>query len=257
MQGHASPVSSGTLKAPVHYGALGHASAVIDLSDVHKVYKSGMLEVEAVRGVTTTIEDGEFVAVTGPSGSGKSTLMHIIGCLDVPSSGTYRLAGDDVSNMSEMELARIRNRRIGFVFQQYNLLPTMTAWRNVELPLTYAAVDRTERRQRAMAALERVGITGHAQHRPGEMSGGQQQRVAVARALVADPDLILCDEPTGALDTAAASEVLSLLEELHASGRTVVVITHEPDVAARAQRILRMRDGQFVDDERIQPGSPK
>lgn len=253
MQRRPSLLLSETEELQVHDTAeLQRSSPVIELKDVRKVYKSGMLEVEAVRGVTTTIEEGEFVAITGPSGSGKSTLMHIIGCLDVPTSGSYRLAGNDVGSMSEMELAQLRNRRIGFVFQQYNLLPTMSAWRNVELPLTYAGVDRAERRRRAMSSLERVGIAGHAEHRPGEMSGGQQQRVAVARALVADPDLILCDEPTGALDTAAASEVLSLLEDLHTSGRTVVVITHESEVAARAQRILRIRDGLFVDDERSQ-----
>jgi putative ABC transport system ATP-binding protein len=225
---------------------------VIELRDVRKVYKSGILEVEAVRGVSATIEQGDFVAIMGPSGSGKSTLMHIIGCLDVPTSGLYRLAGQDVSRMSEVELAHVRNRSIGFVFQQYNLLPTMTAWRNVELPLTYANVDKAERRVRAMEALERVGIAHCADHRPGEMSGGQQQRVAVARALVTNPDLILCDEPTGALDTVAAGEVLDLLSELNQSGRSVVLITHEPDVAAGARHILRIRDGLFVDDSRVE-----
>jgi putative ABC transport system ATP-binding protein len=230
---------------------------VIELVDVWKIYRSGLLEVAAVRGVSTTIAGGEYVAVMGPSGSGKSTLMHIIGCLDVPTSGTYRLTGHDVGRMSETELAHVRNQRIGFVFQQYNLLPSLSAWRNVELPLTYAGVERGERRTRAMAALERVGIADHAEHRPGEMSGGQQQRVAVARALVTDPDLILCDEPTGALDTAAATEVLGLLGALHASGRTVVVITHESEVASRAQRILRIRDGIFVDDLPAETGAAR
>jgi putative ABC transport system ATP-binding protein len=228
---------------------------VIQLDDVHKVYKTGLLEVEAVRGVSTTIEEGDYVAVMGPSGSGKSTLMHIIGCLDVPTSGTYRLRGEDVGSMSEVQLAHVRNRRIGFVFQQYNLLPSMTAWRNVELPLTYAGVDRTERRAKAMDALERVGVADIAEHRPGEMSGGQQQRVAVARAFVTDPDLVLCDEPTGALDTASAAEVLNLLHSLNESGRTVLVITHEADVAERAKRTLRIRDGLFTEDTRAQ-GTP-
>lgn len=231
------------------------STPVIELRDITKVYRTGVLEVEAVRGVSATIDEGEFVAIMGPSGSGKSTLMHIIGCLDVPTSGVYRLTGQDVVRMSEAELAHVRNQRIGFVFQQYNLLASMTAWRNVELPLTYAGVDRLERRARAMGALERVGIADHAEHRPGELSGGQQQRVAVARALVTDPDLILCDEPTGALDTASAAEVLALLSELNESGRTVVLITHEPDVAAGARRILRIRDGLFVEDS-AQVGAP-
>jgi putative ABC transport system ATP-binding protein len=233
----------------------GSTPPVIELRDVRKVYKSGILEVEAVRGVSATIAQGDFVAIMGPSGSGKSTLMHIIGCLDVPTSGTYRLAGQDVSSMSEVELAHVRNRRIGFVFQQYNLLPSMTAWRNVELPLTYANVDKSTRRVRAMEALERVGIAHCADHRPGEMSGGQQQRVAVARALVTNPDLVLCDEPTGALDTVAAGEVLALLGELNRSGRSVVLITHEPEVAAGAQRILRIRDGLFVDGSVAEVGA--
>jgi putative ABC transport system ATP-binding protein len=230
-------------------------SAVIELDDVRKVYKNGTLEVPAVRGVSATIEEGEFVALMGPSGSGKSTLMHIIGCLDVPSSGVYRLAGQDVTRMTEVELAHVRNHRIGFVFQQYNLLPLMTAWRNVELPLTYAGVERSQRRARAIAALERVGVAAYAEHRPGEMSGGQQQRVAVARALVNDPALILCDEPTGALDSTSAAEVLALLQELNESGRTILLITHEQEVAAGAQRIMRIRDGLLVDHGRVEVGA--
>ncbi len=228
---------------------------VIELDDVRKIYRSGTLAVEAVRGVSARIDEGEMVAIMGPSGSGKSTLMHIIGCLDVPTSGTYRLMGDDVSRMSEVELAEVRNHRIGFVFQQYNLLPSLQAWRNVELPLTYAGVGKLERRQRAMEALERVGVAEQALHRPGEMSGGQQQRVAVARALVTNPDLILCDEPTGALDTVAAAEVLSLLQELHRAGRTVVLITHEAEVAAGAEKIMRIRDGLFVGDGGLHVGA--
>ena len=227
---------------------------VIELDDVRKIYRSGTLAVEAVRGVSARIDEGDMVAIMGPSGSGKSTLMHIIGCLDVPTSGAYRLMGDDVSRMSEVELAEVRNHRIGFVFQQYNLLPSLQAWRNVELPLTYAGVGKLERRQRAMEALERVGVAEQALHRPGEMSGGQQQRVAVARALVTNPDLILCDEPTGALDTVAAAEVLGLLQELHRAGRTVVLITHEAEVAAGAEKIMRIRDGLFVGDGGLHVG---
>ncbi|MGZ4611113.1 MAG: ABC transporter ATP-binding protein [Actinomycetes bacterium] len=226
------------------------AEPVISLRDVGKVYRSGSLEVEALRGVSLDIRPGEYVAVMGPSGSGKSTLMHIVGCLDVPTGGSYLLAGEDVGSMSEDDLADIRNRRIGFVFQQFNLLPTMPAWRNVELPLAYAGVPRHDRRDRAVAALERVGLGDRVEHRPGELSGGQQQRVAVARALVTGPDLILADEPTGNLDSASTTDILSLLHELHAAGRTIVLITHEPDVAAQARRVVRLRDGQVVDDVR-------
>jgi putative ABC transport system ATP-binding protein len=190
----------------------------------------------------------------GPSGSGKSTLMHILGCLDVATSGSFRLAGEDVSVMSEEELAHARNRRIGFVFQQFNLLASLSAWRNVELPLVYAGMDRTMRRQRAMDALDRVGLTERVDHRPGELSGGQQQRVAIARALVTDPALILADEPTGNLDSVSAREVLGLLDELHASGRTIVLITHDGEVAESAERIMRIRDGQIFEDDRVAAG---
>lgn len=220
---------------------------VIDVEDVWKTYRTGSLEVDALRGVSLTIDPGEYVAIMGPSGSGKSTLMHILGCLDVPTSGRFHLAGDDVSGMSEEALAHVRNKRIGFVFQQFNLLASLNAWRNVELPLLYAGVDRLERRRRAIGALERVGLGDRVDHRPGELSGGQQQRVAVARALVTDPDLILADEPTGNLDSVSAHDVLGLLDELHDGGRTVVLITHDGDVAERSGRVMRIRDGQFGD----------
>jgi putative ABC transport system ATP-binding protein len=220
--------------------------SLIELTGVRKTYDTGQVQVEALRGVDATIEEGEYVAVVGPSGSGKSTLMHIVGCLDVPTSGSYHLAGEDVSSLGEERLAEVRNRRIGFVFQQFNLLPSLDAWRNVELPLLYAGVPRPERRERAFAALERVGLVDRSSHRPGELSGGQQQRVAVARALVTDPALILADEPTGNLDSVSTGEVLGLLDELSALGRTIVLITHEHEVARRAGRVLQVHDGQVV-----------
>jgi putative ABC transport system ATP-binding protein len=220
------------------------AAPILRLVDVSKVYATGSVEVEALHGVSMTVERGEYVAIMGPSGSGKSTLMHILGCLDVPTTGSYDLAGEDVSTMSEDALATVRNRQIGFVFQQFNLLASLPAWRNVELPLCYSGVGRAERRERAISALERVGLGDRVDHRPGELSGGQQQRVAVARALVTDPALILADEPTGNLDSHSSADVLGLFAELHDQGRTVVLITHERDVAESAQRIVRILDGQ-------------
>ena len=231
----------------------GYEPPVIDLVEVRKVYQSGSLRVEALRGISLRIAAGEYVAIMGPSGSGKSTLMHIIGCLDVATDGSFRLAGEDVSEMTEAELAEVRNRRVGFVFQQFNLLASLTALRNVELPLTYAGVSREDRKRRSIAALERVGLGDRVEHRPGELSGGQQQRVAVARALVTDPALILADEPTGNLDSTATRDVLDLLDELHEQGRTVVLITHEPEVAERARRVVRVRDGEVVSDTRTRP----
>jgi putative ABC transport system ATP-binding protein len=222
------------------------SAPIIDLSGAWKSYETGTVSVHALRGIDARIDQGEYVAVIGPSGSGKSTLMNILGCLDVPTSGEYHLAGQDVSTMTEAELAEVRNRRIGFVFQQFNLLASMSAWRNVELPLVYAGVPRHERRDRALAALARVGLTERADHKPGELSGGQQQRVAVARALVTEPALILADEPTGNLDSESTVDVLELFDELSALGRTIVLITHEHDVAARADRQLVVRDGQIM-----------
>jgi putative ABC transport system ATP-binding protein len=217
--------------------------AVIELENVTKVYRTGSIAVAALRGVSFAIEPGEYVSIMGPSGSGKSTLMHILGCLDVPTSGRYWLGGEDVSRMDEIDLAEVRNRQIGFVFQQFNLLPSLSAWRNVELPLIYAGMGRADRRRRSIEALERVGLGDRVDHRPGELSGGQQQRVAVARALVGDPALILADEPTGALDSSSAQDVMNLFNELHSAGRTLVVITHDAEVADAAERTIRIRDG--------------
>ena len=220
-------------------------TSVIELDDVSKIYATGDLEVAALRDVSLRIEENEFVAIVGPSGSGKSTLMHILGCLDVPTSGTFRLAGHDVSSFDENRLADVRNRFIGFVFQQFNLLAYLPAWRNVELPLVYAGVSTSERRARALLALDQVGLADRADHRPGELSGGQQQRVAIARALVTEPAMILADEPTGNLDSTSSAEILNLLVALHHDGRTIVLITHEADVARRAERTVNLRDGQI------------
>ena len=219
---------------------------VIRMTDVGKVYRSGSLEVAALRSIALQIDAGEFVAVMGPSGSGKSTLMHITGCLDVPTSGRYELMGHDVSQLTQNSLSDVRNRMIGFVFQQFNLLAEMTAQRNVELPLVYAQVPPAERRDRAARALARVGLADRARHRPGELSGGQQQRVAIARALVTEPALILADEPTGNLDSTSTDDVLRLLGDLHREGRTIVMITHEAEVASRASRIVTIRDGMIA-----------
>ncbi|MFJ3394866.1 ABC transporter ATP-binding protein [Leifsonia aquatica] len=224
-------------------------SPVIELTGARKMYRSGSIEFEALRGIDLLIHEGEYVAVMGPSGSGKSTIMNVLGCLDVLSEGAYRLGGQDVEDLDETELAAIRNQRIGFVFQQFNLLPSLSAQKNVELPLVYAGVPAEERRERSRASLERVGLGDRLQNRPGELSGGQQQRVAVARALVGEPTLILADEPTGNLDSVSTEDVLALFDELHEAGRTIVLITHELEVAERARRIVRVRDGQILRDE--------
>jgi putative ABC transport system ATP-binding protein len=231
--------------APVTTGR----DTVIRLEKVTKVYRTGSISVAALRGITLSVTEGEYVAVIGPSGSGKSTLMHILGCLDIPTSGLYHLAGEDVSHMTETDLAEVRNRRIGFVFQQFNLLASMTAWQNVELPLVYAGTPRAERKERAMEALKRVGLAGRVHHRPGELSGGQQQRVAVARALVSEPDLILADEPTGNLDSVSAADVLRLMGELHDTGRTLMLITHDEEVASAAGRVVGIRDGLLTEND--------
>jgi putative ABC transport system ATP-binding protein len=242
---HRGPDGSGAHRGPDGSGT----PPVIVLDQLRKVYRTGAIEVEALRGVSLDIQYGEYVAIMGPSGSGKSTLMHILGCLDVATSGRYELAGEDVSEFDEEELAEVRNRRIGFVFQQFNLLPSLTAQRNVELPLAYAGVPRDARAERSRQALERVGLGDRRGHRPGELSGGQQQRVAFARALVTDPALVLADEPTGNLDSTATGDLLGLLDQLHAAGRTLVVITHEDEVASRAMRVIRLRDGLIEADE--------
>jgi putative ABC transport system ATP-binding protein len=220
---------------------------MITMKNITKSYEMGMQMVHALRGVDLQIDEGEFVAIMGPSGSGKSTLMNLIGCLDVPTGGTYTLNGTDVSSLSDNEQARIRNQRIGFVFQQFNLLPRTPALKQVALPLMYAGIGRGQRSQQAKEALESVGLGDRLDHRPDELSGGQQQRVAIARALAVRPNIILADEPTGALDTQTGEEILDLFAELNAQGITVITITHDPEVAERAQRIIWIRDGLIVD----------
>jgi len=233
--------------APVEALAAG---ALIRAEDLWRTYVMGDEEIHALRGVTFSIEKGEYVAVMGPSGSGKSTLMNIVGCLDTPSRGTYVLRGKMVSQMNDDELAAVRNREIGFVFQTFNLLPRATALHNVELPLVYAGLGGRERRELAADALTRVGLGDRMQHRPNELSGGQRQRVAIARALVMQPSILLADEPTGNLDSQTGEEIMRLFERLHTEGNTIILVTHEADVAAHANRTLRIRDGQIESDTR-------
>ncbi|HEU0127561.1 MAG TPA: ABC transporter ATP-binding protein [Pseudonocardiaceae bacterium] len=220
---------------------------MIELEDVTKVYRMGSVEVRALDGIDLAIDDGDLVAIMGPSGSGKTTLMNILGCLDIPTSGRYLLDGTDVSTLSDNRLAKIRSRKVGFVFQSFNLVPRTSAIRNVELPLVYAGVR--DRRARARSVLEQVGLEDRAKHMPNELSGGQQQRVAIARALINDPTLLLADEPTGNIDTASSAEILKLLAALNDAGRTVVIITHEEDIARFAKRVVRLRDGRIVSDQ--------
>ena len=235
-------------------------SSLIEIRDLTKVYGMGdgsaerSLAVHALRGVDMQVERGEFVAIMGPSGSGKSTLMNIVGCLDRPTSGAYLLAGEDVSSLSKDKLAGVRNRQIGFVFQSYNLLPRMTAVKNVALPLLYnghKGASDEELQGRAVAVLESVGLGDRVDHRPNELSGGQQQRVAIARALVNNPSIILADEPTGNLDTKSSDEIIDLLHQLHDQGTTIVMVTHEPEIAEHAERVVYLRDGQIASDRRF------
>ena len=227
--------------------------ALIELDNIVRSYRLGGEDFHALRGITLTVERGEFVAVMGQSGSGKSTLMNILGCLDTPSGGDYRLAGEQVSALSRARLAQIRNRLIGFVFQNFNLLARVSALDNVALPLAYARVGRRERLRRAQAALERVGLGAKLQNKPSQLSGGQQQRVAIARALVTEPQVLFADEPTGNLDSVTSVAVIALLQGLWRAGQTIVLVTHEPDIAAHAARVITLRDGEVLSDVRQQP----
>jgi putative ABC transport system ATP-binding protein len=221
---------------------------MIELKNVHKVYPMGEVSVPALRGINLTIHPGEFVAIMGPSGSGKSTLMHLLGCLDLPSDGVVQLDGKDITELDEDTLAQIRGKKVGFVFQTFNLIPTLTAQENVELPLFFQGVPREKRRARAAELLRKVGLDGRLHHRPAQLSGGERQRVAIARALANDPEIILADEPTGNLDSESGEAILELLAQLHREGKTIILVTHNPEAAAYAQRIVRIRDGRLVEE---------
>jgi putative ABC transport system ATP-binding protein len=221
---------------------------MIELKNVHKVYPMGEVSVPALRGINLTIHPGEFVAIMGPSGSGKSTLMHLLGCLDLPSDGVVQLDGKDITTLDEDTLAQIRGKKVGFVFQTFNLIPTLTAQENVELPLFFQGVPREKRRARAAELLRKVGLDGRLHHKPAQLSGGERQRVAIARALTNDPEIILADEPTGNLDSESGKAILELLAQLHREGKTIILVTHNPEAAAYAQRIVRIRDGRLVEE---------
>lgn len=224
---------------------------MIEVKDLVKIYNTGFIELEALRGINLKIDDGEYIAIMGPSGSGKSTLMNILGCLDRLTTGKYILNGNDVSTLNEVELARIRNKEIGFVFQAFNLLPKLNALENVELPLIYAGASRTERIKRAKDAIEKVGLTDRMHHKPNELSGGQKQRVAIARAIVLNPSVLMADEPTGNLDSVSSIEIMKIFENLNKEGATVVMVTHEPDIAQHTKRYVKIKDGNIVEDKMV------